>query len=98
MSSVTANDARQADNLRAKILAMTGMDGWDVVAAEINSFIEREQERIERLTLDDRENLIARSRLSALREVADIPGDLVRSADRTINAREAKEIADVLAD
>ena len=98
MSSVTANDARQADNLRAKILAMTGMDGWDIVAAEINSFIEREQERIERLTLDDRENLIARSRLSALREVADIPGDLVRSADRTINAREAKEIADVLAD
>ena len=98
MGVVTANDARQADNARANILAMTAMDGWDIVAAEINSFIEREQERIERLTLDDRENLIARSRLSALREVADIPGDLVRSADRTINAREAKEIADVLAD
>lgn len=98
MSNVTANDARQADNIRAKILAMTGMDGWDIIAAEINSFIEREQERSESLTLDDRDNLIARSRLSALREVADIPGDLVRSADRMINAREAKEIADVLAD
>ena len=98
MSVVTAHDARQADNARAKILAMTGMDGWDIVAAEINSFIEREQERIERLTLDDRENLIARSRLTAFRDVADIPGDLVRTADRTISAREAKEIADVLAD
>tara|TARA_B100000945_G_C20369374_1_gene591278 strand:+ start:991 stop:1287 length:297 start_codon:yes stop_codon:yes gene_type:complete len=98
MSKVTAHDARQADNLRAKILAMTGMDGWDLVADEITSFIERERERIESLTLDDRENLIARSRLSALKDVADIPGDLVRQADRTINAFEAKEIAEVLAD
>tara|TARA_R100001129_G_scaffold118922_1_gene82402 strand:+ start:1945 stop:2241 length:297 start_codon:yes stop_codon:yes gene_type:complete len=98
MAKVTAHDARKADNLRAKILAMTGMDGWDAVVDEINSFIEREKERIESLTLDDRENLIARSRLSAFKDVADIPGDLVRSADRTIDAYEAKEIAEVLAD
>ena len=46
--------------------------------------IERERERVEALTLDEKENLIARARLSALLEVNKIPADIVHNSDKIL--------------
>ena len=46
--------------------------------------IERERERVEALTLDEKENLIARARLSALLEVTRIPADIIETSDKIL--------------
>ena len=50
----------------------------------------RERERVEALNLSEKENLIARARLSALLEVARIPADIVENSDKVLEQWEKR--------
>lgn len=79
-----AGDAERADYQRAHVLGLAENKGYECVTSVLNTMIERERERVEALTLDEKENLIARARLSALMEVARIPADIVENADKIL--------------
>jgi|TARA_R100001163_G_scaffold65295_1_gene61991 DNA repair protein RadC len=79
-----AGDAERADYQRAHVLGLAENKGYECVTNVLNTMIERERERVEALTLDEKENLIARARLSALMEVARIPADIVENADKIL--------------
>lgn len=79
-----AGDAERADYQRAHVLGLAENKGYECVTNVLNTMIERERERVEALTLDEKENLIARARLSALTEVARIPADIVENADKIL--------------
>ena len=81
---VNAGDAERADYQRAHVLGLAENKGYECVTNVLNTMIERERERVEALTLDEKENLIARARLSALMEVARIPADIVENADKIL--------------
>ena len=79
-----AGDAERADYQRAHVLGLAENKGYECVTNVLNTMIERERERVEALTLDEKENLIARARLSALMEVARISADIVENADKIL--------------
>jgi hypothetical protein len=86
----TARDAEKADSQRAHVLGLAENKGFDFVMEALNTMIERERERVEALTLDEKENLIARARLSALVEAAKIPADIVQNADKVLTQWERR--------
>lgn len=79
-----AGEAERADYQRAHVLGLAESKGFECVTEVLISMIERERERVEALTLDEKENLIARARLSALLEVNKIPADIVHNSDKIL--------------
>ena len=81
---INAGDAERADYERAHVLGLAGNKGFECITSVLNTMIERERERVEALTLDEKENLIARARLSALLEVTRIPADIIETSDKIL--------------
>lgn len=81
---VNAGDAERADYERAHVLGLAENKGFECITNVLNTMIERERERVEALTLDEKENLIARARLSALLEVTKIPADIIETSDKIL--------------
>jgi len=81
---VNAGDAERADYERAHVLGLAENKGFECITNVLNTMIERERERVEALTLDEKENLIARARLSALLEVTRIPADIIETSDKIL--------------
>jgi len=82
--AINAGEAERADRQRNWVLALASDQGFEYVTEVLNELIERERERVESLTLDERENLVARARLSAFKEASRIPADIVTNADSTL--------------
>ena len=81
---INAGDAERADYERAHVLGLAENKGYECITNALNTMIERERERVEALTLDEKENLIARARLSALLEVTKIPADIIETSDKIL--------------
>ena len=81
---VNAGDAERADYERAHVLGLAENKGFECITNVLNTMIERERERVEALTLDEKDNLIARARLSALLEVTKIPADIIETSDKIL--------------
>jgi len=88
--AITAGEAERADHQRAHVLGLAESKGYECVTDVLNTMIERERERVEALTLDEKENLISRARLSALLEVARIPADVVENSDKVLSQWEKR--------
>lgn len=88
--AVTAGEAEKADRQRAHVLGLADSKGFEFITDVLNTMIEREKERVEALTLNEKENLIARARLSALVEVARIPADIVENSDKILSQWEKR--------
>lgn len=88
--AVTAGEAEKADHQRAHVLGLADNKGFEFVTDVLETMIEREKERVEALTLNEKENLIARARLSALVEVARIPADIVENSDKILSQWEKR--------
>ena len=82
--AIDAGEAERADYQRAHVLGLAENKGFECITEVLNSMIERERDRVEALTLDEKENLIARARLSALLEVSKIPADIVHNSDKIL--------------
>ena len=82
--AVTAGEAERADHQRAHVLGLAEDKGFECVTEVLNSMIARERERVEALTLSERDNLIARARLGAMQEVAKIPADIFHNSDKIL--------------
>jgi|TARA_R110000824_G_scaffold205274_6_gene390083 hypothetical protein len=83
--AISAGDAERSERQRHWVLSLANDQGFEYVTEVLNSMIERERERVEALTLDEKENLIARARLSAFQEAARIPADIVITADSVLS-------------
>jgi len=88
--AVTAGEAEKADHQRAHVLGLADNKGFEFITDVLETMIEREKERVEALTLNEKENLIARARLSALVEVARIPADIVENSDKILSQWEKR--------
>ena len=88
--AVTAGEAEKADHQRAHVLGLADNKGFEFITDVLETMIEREKERVEALTLIEKENLIARARLSALVEVARIPADIVENSDKILSQWEKR--------
>ena len=88
--AVTAGEAEKADHQRAHVLGLADNKGFEFVTDVLETMIEREKERVEALTLNEKENLIARARLSALVEVARIPADIIENSDKILSQWEKR--------
>jgi len=82
--AINAGEAERAERQRNWVLSLANDKGFEYVTEVLNELIERERERVESLTLEERENLVARARLSAFQEVARIPADIVMNADSVL--------------
>jgi hypothetical protein len=83
--AINAGEAERAEHQRAHVLGLAENKGFECITDVLNELIERERERVESLTLDERENLVARARLSAFQEVSRIPADIVMNADSVLD-------------
>lgn len=88
--AVTAGEAEKADHQRAHVLGLADNKGFEFITEVLETMIERERERVEALTLNEKENLIARARLSALVEVTRIPADIVENSDKILSQWEKR--------
>jgi len=79
--AINAGEAERSEHQRSHVLGLANNKGFEFVNEVLNELVERERERVESLTLDERENLVARARLSAFQEVSRIPADIVMNAD-----------------
>lgn len=88
--AVTAGEAERADSKRAHVLGLADNKGFEYITEVLDTMILRERERVEALSLSEKENLIARARLSALLEVARIPADIVENSDKVLEQWEKR--------
>ena len=88
--AISAGEAEGADYQRAHVLGLADNKGFECFKDVLDTMIEREKERVEALTLNEKENLIARARLSALVEVARIPADIVENSDKVLEQWEKR--------
>lgn len=88
--AISAGEAERADYQRAHVLGLADNKGFECFKDVLDTMIEREKERVEALTLNEKENLIARARLSALVEVARIPADIVENSDKVLEQWEKR--------
>lgn len=88
--AISAGEAERADHQRAHVLGLADNKGFECFNDVLNTMIKREKERVEALTLNEKENLISRARLSALVEVARIPADIVENSDKVLEQWEKR--------
>lgn len=81
---IDAGEVEKADFQRSHVLSLADNKGFECVTKALETMIQRERERVEALTLDEKENLIARARLSALVEASKIPADIIQNADKIL--------------